>query len=293
MRLLRPATRLRVVAVFFASAVTASPLLGATLPSGFQETILASGLASPTAIAVAPDGRVFVCLKAGQLRVIKNGVLLATPFVSLTVDSSGERGLIGVTLDPNFATNQFVYVQYTVPPTSLVPAHNRVSRFIANGDVAGGSETILVELSPQSASLHNAGAIHFRPPPDGKLYIATGDNGTPANAQALGNLHGKILRINADGTIPTDNPFFTIATGVNRAIWAMGLRNPFTFAVQPMSGRLFVNDVGQDTWEDGFRSDVYDASNTGATQKCAIQFEPSGISVGIDPTLRSGSRWLS
>ena len=96
------------MAVFFASAVTASPLPGATLPSGFQETILASGLASPTAIAVAPDGRVFVCLKAGQLRVIKNGVLLATPFVSLTVDSSGERGLIGVTLDPNFATNQFV-----------------------------------------------------------------------------------------------------------------------------------------------------------------------------------------
>ena len=261
MRLLRPATRLRLVAVFFASAVTASPLPGATLPSGFQETILASGLASPTAIAVAPDGRVFVSLKAGQLRVIKNGVLLATPFVSLTVDSSGERGLIGVTLDPNFATNQFVYVQYTVPATSLVPAHNRVSRFTASGDVAAGSQTILFELSPQSAGLHNAGAIHFRPPPDGKLYIATGDNGTPANAQTLSNLHGKILRINADGTIPTDNPFFTIATGMNRAIWAMGLRNPFTFAVQPMSGRLFVNDVGQDTWEE--IDEGFDGANYG------------------------------
>jgi glucose/arabinose dehydrogenase len=242
--------RRRLIAVFLASAVTGSPLFAATLPSGFQETILASGLAKPTAIAVAADGRVFVCLKDGQLRVIKNGVLLATPFLSLTVDSSGERGLIGVTLDPNFATNQFVYLQYTVPATSLAAAHNRVSRFTANGDVAVGSETILFELSPQSAGLHNAGAIHFRPAPDGKLYIAAGDNGTSANAQTLSNLHGKILRINADGTIPADNPFFTTATGGNRAIWALGLRNPFTFAVQPMSGRLFINDVGQDTWEE-------------------------------------------
>ena len=107
-----PVSRRRTLAVVFASAVTASPLLGATLPSGFQESILAaSGLPKPTAIAVAPDGRVFVCLQAGQLRVIKNGVLLATPFLTVTVDSSGERGLIGVALDPNFAMNRFVYVQ--------------------------------------------------------------------------------------------------------------------------------------------------------------------------------------
>ncbi len=249
MRLLSPGNRRRVLELVFAATVMASPLFGATLPSGFQETILAgSGLPNATAIAVAPDGRVFVCLQAGQLRVIKNGVLLATPFLTVTVDSTSERGLIGVALDPNFATNHFVYVQYTVPGTS---PHNRVSRFTANGDVAVvGSETVLLNLSPQAAAIHNAGALHFRPAPDGRLYIAVGDNGNSANAQTLSNLHGKLLRINSDGSIPTDNPFFTTATDPTSAIWALGLRNPFTFAVQPMSGRLFINDVGQDTWEE-------------------------------------------
>ena len=102
----------------------------ATLPSGFQETIVASGLATPTAMALAPDGRIFVCQQGGQLRVIKNGALLTTPFVTLTVDRTGERGLLGVALDPAFATNGFVYVYYTVPGT---PPHNRLSRFTAQG----------------------------------------------------------------------------------------------------------------------------------------------------------------
>ena len=85
--------------------------------------------------------------------------------------------------------------------------------------------------------------MHFGP--DGKLYIAVGENANAANAQTLTNLLGKILRINRDGTIPTDNPFFSTATGNNRAIWALGLRNPFTFALQPETGRMFINDVGQ------------------------------------------------
>jgi glucose/arabinose dehydrogenase len=203
-------------------------------------------------MAFSPDGRLFVCLQGGQLRVIKNAALLATPFVSLTVDSFNERGLLGVTFDPNFATNQFVYVYYTVPGT---PAHNRVSRFTANGDVAvGGSETIVLDLDNlTTAGNHNGGAIHFGP--DGKLYVAVGENANPANAQSLNNRLGKILRINADGSIPADNPasFPGIAgstSGANRAIWSVGLRNPFTFAFQPGTGRLFINDVGASTFEE-------------------------------------------
>jgi len=220
---------------------------GATLPTGFAETQVATGLASPTAMAVAPDGRLFVCQQGGQLRVIKNGALLAAPFVTLTVSSSGERGLLGVTFDPDFASTQYVYVYYTATTPAV---HNRVSRFTANGDVAvAGSETILLELNNlSSATNHNGGALHFGP--DGKLYIAVGENATPSNAQTLGNLLGKILRINRDGSIPSDNPFFNQASGVNRAIWAMGLRNPFTFAFQPGSGRMFINDVGQNAWEE-------------------------------------------
>jgi glucose/arabinose dehydrogenase len=100
--------------------------------------------------------------------------------------------------------------------------------------------------------------MHFGP--DGRLFIAVGENANRTNAQTLGNLLGKVLRINADGSIPSDNPFFTQATGNNRAIWALGLRNPFTFAFQPGSGRMFINDVGEVTWEeinDGIRGSNY------------------------------------
>ena len=219
----------------------------ATLPAGFSESTVATGLSNPTAMTFSPDGRLFVCQQTGQLRVIKNGSLLATPFLTVSVDSSGERGLLGVTFDPYFTTNGFVYIYYTVP---TAPIHNRLSRFTANGDVAvAGSEVPILDLNNLSgATNHNGGGIHFGQ--DGKLYVAVGENANAANAQTLNNLLGKILRLNADGSIPTDNPFFNTASGVNRAIWALGLRNPFTFGFQPGSGRMFINDVGQSTWEE-------------------------------------------
>jgi len=227
--------------LFFISTTRA-----ATLPAGFIETQI-SGLTNPTAMEIAPDGRIFVCEQGGSLRVIKNGAVLATPFLTLGVDSNGERGLLGITFDPNFANNNFIYVYYTVPAT---PRHNRVSRFIANGDVVvPGSEVILLELDNlTSATNHNGGAIHFGP--DGKLYVAVGDNATGSNSQTLSNMLGKVLRINSDGTIPADNPFFNQAAGNSRSIWALGLRNPFTFAFQPGTGRMFINDVGEVTWEE-------------------------------------------
>jgi glucose/arabinose dehydrogenase len=242
--------RPRLPALLAATALIAllvHPLVAATLRTGFTETIVASGLASPTAMAFAPDGRIFVCQQGGQLRVIENGVLLAAPFVSLTVDSAGERGLLGVAFDPGFASNHFLYLYYTA--TTPV-THNRVSRFTANGNVVvAGSEVALLDLNPlSSATNHNGGAMHFGN--DGKLYVAVGENANGANSQTLANLLGKMLRINSDGSIPTDNPFFAQATGVNRAIWALGLRNPFTFAFHSVSGRMFINDVGQNTWEE-------------------------------------------
>jgi glucose/arabinose dehydrogenase len=228
-------------------------LRAATLPSGFTETQYGANVGiSPTAMEFAPDGRLFVCLQGGQLRVISNGTLLPNPFVTVVTTANGERGLLGIAFDPNFAGNQFVYVYYTV---STAPIHNRVSRFTADGDVAvAGSEVVILELDNLSAATnHNGGAIHFGP--DGKLYVAVGENANTANSQTLANRLGKILRINADGTIPSDNPttFPGIAgspSGDNQAIWAVGLRNPFTFGFQPGTGRLFINDVGQNTWEE-------------------------------------------
>jgi glucose/arabinose dehydrogenase len=219
----------------------------ATIAANFVEKVLATELNSPTAMALAPDGRIFVCLQGGALRVIKNDALLSTPFLTVSTDSSGERGLLGVAFDPNFASNQFVYVYYTATSPTV---HNRVARYRASGDVAvAGSATTILDLENlSSATNHNGGAIHFGP--DGKLYIATGENANSANAQSMSSRLGKILRINADGSIPSDNPFYNTATGVYRAIWAYGLRNPFTFAFQPGSGRMFVNDVGQDMYEE-------------------------------------------
>jgi glucose/arabinose dehydrogenase len=218
----------------------------AAVPPGFSESLVVGGLNSPTAMAFAPDGRLFVCLQGGQLRVIKDGVLLTTPFATLSVNASGERGLLGVAFHPNFATNRYVYVYYTARTPTI---HNRVSRFTANGDVAAGGETIIFELDDlSSATNHNGGALHFGI--DGKLYIAVGDNADGSNAQTLANLKGKMLRLNANGTIPTTNPFYLQATGRNRAIWALGLRNPFTFAFQPLSPRMYINDVGQNTFEE-------------------------------------------
>jgi uncharacterized repeat protein (TIGR01451 family) len=229
---------------FLAIAPTAGP---ATLPSGFAETEVVSGLSAPTAMAFAPDGRLFVAEQGGRLRVIKSGMLLAAPFLTVTVDSSGERGFLGVAFDPAFASNGYVYVYYTATTPTL---HNRVSRFTASGDVAAaGSEVPILDLNDLSnATNHNGGAIHFGP--DGKLYIAVGDNANGANSQTLANVLGKVLRINPDGTIPSDNPFFASAAGINRAIWALGLRNPFTFSFQPGTTRMFINDVGETTWEE-------------------------------------------
>ena len=218
----------------------------ATLPSGFIETTVASGIASPTAMAIAPDGRIFVCSQTGALRVIKNGVLLTTPFVTLSVDSVGERGLLGVAFDPYFTLTHYIYLYYTVPGT---PAHNRVVRFTANGDVVlAGSRVILLELNSLStATNHNGGALHFGP--DGNLYIAVGDNAEGSNSQNLSNLLGKILRLNSDGTIPSDNPFVQ-STTARHEIWALGLRNPFTFAFRGTTNLMYVNDVGESTWEE-------------------------------------------
>jgi glucose/arabinose dehydrogenase len=220
--------------------------LAATLPSGFAETEITNALTNPTAMVFAPDGRLFVSEQGGALRVVKNDTLLSTPFVTLSVDSSGERGLLGVAFDPDFSTNQFVYVYHT---TSTAPIHNRIVRFTANGDVAeAGSMVVLLDLDNLNATNHNGGGLHFGP--DGKLYASAGENANSANAQTLTNLLGKILRLNPDGTIPSDNPFYGTATGANRAIWALGLRNPFTFAFQPGTGRMLINDVGENSWEE-------------------------------------------
>jgi glucose/arabinose dehydrogenase len=222
-------------------------------PAGFSRSTYTTGLSAVTAMAFAPDGRLFICQQNGALRVVPagGGAPLATAFHTFTVTNSGEQGLLGVAFHPAFATNGFVYVYYTSPSPAN---HNRISRVVANAanpNVSTGVETILLDNLPAvpSGGNHNGGALHFSPV-DGKLYVAIGEQGTPPNAPSMTSRFGKILRYNDDLTIPADNPFVATDTGVFQAIWALGLRNPFTFTFQPGTGRMIINDVGAGTWEE-------------------------------------------
>lgn len=222
------------------------PATGQTLPQYFSRVAVGGTINSPSVMAFAPDGRIFVAEQSGTLYVIKDGVQLSTPFITLTVNSFGERGLIGITFDPDFTTNHHIYLYYTTATGGL---HNRISRFTANGDVVlAGSEQIILELDPlTSATNHNGGALAFGA--DGKLYVAIGENANGAHSQDLDTYHGKLLRINKDGSAPEDNPF-PEGTNQKKRVWAYGLRNPYTFSIHPATGRILVNDVGQGSWEE-------------------------------------------
>jgi glucose/arabinose dehydrogenase len=223
------------------------------MPSGFtRNTTLVTGLSNATALAQLPppDGRLLIAQQGGTLLVRQgNGSAIGTA-LTVSVDSTGERGLLGVTPHPNFASNGFIYVYYTTTESvpSAMGTHNRVSRFTVSGNAAGG-EVKLIELPVLSgATNHNGGALHFGN--DGKLYVAVGDNANSAQAPDVSLPFGKMLRFNDDGTIPNDNPFCTTPSTLACAVWARGLRNPFTFAVRASDGRIHIDDVGESTWEE-------------------------------------------
>jgi glucose/arabinose dehydrogenase len=240
----------------------------ANLPPNFTETVVAEGLSDATAMEFAPSGDLWVLEQAGLVKRFRPGSTTADVVANLStlgLSSIGERGVLGIAFDPQFAVNKQVFIYYT----ATTPAtHNRLSRFTVDdtdaadyffaGANIGGTDagttgtptqTIIFDLDNLSAATnHNGGAIHFGP--DGKLYVAVGENANGANAQSLSNVLGKMLRMNSDGSAPSDNPFFNVASGKQQTIWALGLRNPFTFAFQPGTGRMFINDVGQFTWEE-------------------------------------------
>jgi len=227
-----------------------------TAPPGFQVDPYGTSLPNGTAMAWSPDGRLFVAQLTGAIRVLKGGTLLPTPFHTVgdvNFVAGAERGLLGMCFDPGFSGNGFLYVYVTV--ASPAP-HNAVRRLhvSAGSDVSDGSETPILDLENLGPDMmHMGGALAFGP--DGKLYVGVGDNADANLAPSVNSHFGKILRLNADGSIPADNPtgFAGIAgvpTGAFQSIWAIGLRNPFRFAFQPGSTRMYINDVGRDNWEE-------------------------------------------
>jgi glucose/arabinose dehydrogenase len=222
---------------------TVAMVFAQNYPQGFSEVKLGD-IFYPTAMAFAPDGRIFATEKGGKVKVVKNGAVLSTPFYQVQVNELNERGLGGICLDPDFANNHFVYIYYT---TASDPIHNRLSRVKAEGDVAvPGSEVTILDFEPSVNSIHNGGGMVFGP--DGKLYLGVGNDNIGNNSQDLSNYKGKVIRINKDGSVPAGNPFG--GSPAADRIWVYGLRNPWTLALQPNSGKIFANDVGELTWEE-------------------------------------------
>jgi glucose/arabinose dehydrogenase/PKD repeat protein len=255
----------------------------ATLPEGFSDTLVAA-VGQPTAMAFTPDGRLLVTSKQGQLRVHQAGALLAAPALDLSarVCAQSERGLLGVAVDPGFASNHQVFLYYTFdkygtcaqapPPGGPV---NRVSRFTLGDDnkIVPGSERVLLDGIPSPGGNHNGGDLVFGK--DNHLYVTVGDGGCDyaGDSGCAGSndaardrnvLLGKVLRITASGGIPADNPFQGAGTArcnvtartdpgtVCQETYAWGLRNPFRLGFDPNAAgtRFFINDVGQSSWEE-------------------------------------------
>lgn len=288
----------------------------AQMPASLQTEIVASDLFIPTVIDFAPDGRIFVAEKNGTVRIIKNGQALPTPFLTLTdVNTHADRGLIGMALDEDFATNGYVYLSYTFennPSDPFGPKTSRIVRVTANGDVADMSTyTVLVgsvagspsapschdvpitaDCIPSDSESHSVGGLRFH---DGYLWATTGDGagfiGVDPNAylaQDIDSLAGKFLRLNRDGTAPSSNPYFDGDPTSNRSkVYAYGFRNAYRFNVRPSTGDWYVADVG---WFDREEVNVIvPGGNYGWPCKEGSMFhpsyncEPSGPGPVIDP----------
>ncbi|HYD59312.1 MAG TPA: PQQ-dependent sugar dehydrogenase [Noviherbaspirillum sp.] len=223
--------------------------------SGFLDRQVAGGFTSPSALTVLSDGRVLVLQQNGVVRIIKNDAVLPANFYAVAnVDSFAERGCLGITTDPDFTVNHFVYLYCTVKSGDR--SFNRVLRVTeANDTAVAGSEQVIFALPdvPAGVQWHMGGGLRFGI--DGKLYVGVGgheDNRldpSVSNSQKLSNPFGKILRINADGSIPNDNPYVN-TPGALAANFNLGLRNPYTIDIQAGTGLLYINDVGAGSWEE-------------------------------------------
>lgn len=210
----------------------------------YRVEIIAENLEVPWGIAFAPDGRIFVTERVGNLRVIEDGILNPEPVKVLNV-SGFEGGLLGIALDPNFEENHYMYLYYTY--NDFLSTYNKLSRFTESDNQLSDEIILLDKIA--GGPFHDGGRIKFGP--DGMLYITTGEAGIPDRAQDLNSLGGKILRINPDGTIPDDNPF------ENSPIFSYGHRNPQGLDWDPVTNKLVISEHGPS----GERGSAHDEVN--------------------------------
>ncbi len=252
----------RALLAVVALALMVAPAARAGTPvAGFAETVFRGGFSGPTAIAFLPDGRLLVTEQGGDL-TLTDGVTSST-IATIPVCSNVEMGLLGIAVDPNFATNGFVYLyrtKQTADCSSSTGRFNEVVRITIAADDTVNLATLTVLLTGAQTDNGNHDGGGLRIGPDGRLYVGVGDTGLGDNqggpgsstnpyAQDLSVLMGKVLRLNLDGTIPGDNPFVG-QVGKRGEIFAYGFRNPFRFGFDPVSGGLWLADVGDLTIEE-------------------------------------------
>src|SRR5436309_1684283 len=193
-------------------------------PSSPVTTIL-TGLSFPVSLRFAPDGRIFFNEKnTGNIRVIQqNGTLLSTPFATISpIFTDDESGLLGIALDPSFASNGYLYVYYTYRDSQSY-THGHIVRYTAAGNIGTSPTNIfdVVSSTPNTPPYHNGGYIKFGP--DGKLYAQVGEFHQGSPAQDTSSTTGKMLRLSPDGSVPANNPF------PGSPVYALGIRNAFGF----------------------------------------------------------------
>jgi glucose/arabinose dehydrogenase len=254
-RLLRRPALIGAAVLFAASVVltglvappkaAAANLAFPDLPVGFAKVELAQGLKNPTAIAFGPGGDIYIAQQRGAILLDRGGVIQTTPVLSISTDLLTETGVLGMALDPNFASNGYMYLAYTTPDE-----HAQLSRFTITGGGTTGSpasEVVFWRGDQFQSAHHSINDVHIGP--DGKLWVSVGDNDPMiTNGATLSNAYGKILRFNLDGTIPADNPFLNVP-GAVPSIYAYGLRNPFRFTFLP-NGKAMTEDTGSSYWEE-------------------------------------------
>ncbi|HRX86330.1 MAG TPA: PQQ-dependent sugar dehydrogenase [Phycisphaerae bacterium] len=235
-------------------------------PTPLRVALVAHGLTSAVGLTAAPGdtSRLFVCEQnTGKIRIIKNGTLLATPFLNIgsLISSGGERGLLSAAFHPDYNNNGYFYVDYTNTSGDTVIARYSVT---VNPDLADPTSAVILKTIPQDFSNHNGGQLQFGP--DGYLYVGMGDGGSfddpNNNAQNPQSLLGKILRLDVDAGapyIPASNPFVGDPSTLDE-IWAVGVRNPWRFSFDRDTGDLYIGDVGQNAREE---IDFQPASSTG------------------------------
>jgi glucose/arabinose dehydrogenase len=264
------------------AAPSPSPSISAP---AITETVIQSGLIVPWEVAVAPDGRMFVTERPGTLSVFESTAPMAKRITSAQVSgvrAMGEAGLLGLALDPDFPRNQFLYV--CASRLDQGEWRNQVLRYRASATELAVDTTIL-RAGIVASGLHDGCRMRFGP--DGKLWIATGDGGVPARSQDAASLNGKVLRINADGSVPTDNPTLT-GQPAPSAVFALGLRNPGGITFDPRTGACFVVDAG-----DQMQDEINEVS-AGANFGWPAALGPSGSSRGfVDPVWSSGPSTLA